>query len=109
MRLKITEILDKDIFGQFKAEYLNDNPINVECKGHYGGSIVCSLNKGDICTLNIDAIPSKLEKEPIFSFKIGEISFTEGLIINVDKFVNSIYALNPLRGIVVNAINIMPV
>lgn len=78
VKLKVTEPLENDIFGKFKATYLNENETEVTAGGD-GRSVSLKVNKGSEIVLNVECILDKIT--------VGQTYVSEGVF--------NLYAKNP--------------
>lgn len=88
-RIRLKETIESDIFGQWKGEYLGEST-EVYAAGTYGGVIRCQLLKGDtvtVCLRPVKNVPTIQEFDCVC--------------------IVSIYALNPLRGVVLTVIKVL--
>lgn len=92
-RVKITGVLKDDLFAQFEAELISDNPIVAESSGEGKSVITKTANKGDIIYLDTLPLPS-------FHPEIGEEYHF--------NFVQSLYAKNNQKPLVLHSTFILP-
>ena len=91
-KIKITERLESDLFGQYKGIYLSSESRLVEGHSEVIDKIPrCNLSKMDVVYVNSSAIKS--------NFEVGSI-----LECNCIPY---IYALNPEKGIILTITRIL--
>lgn len=92
-KIRITEELNDNIFGQYKGVYLNSENKLLVIQGRYGGNISLTLRTNDVLTVDSTPLQSKRKLE------IGKEYDFDGIC--------SIYAKNPSMGALFHCTNII--